>query len=91
MLAGTPVVTTGLTAAAGELVLDGQNGYVLPLDVERWADAIGGLLSSPEAWERFSKDAQATVREFNFDRAADGILAAFAYLEELRRAGRRQA
>ena len=91
MLAGTPVVTTELTAAAGELVLDGRNGYVLPLDVDLWAGAIAGLLTDHQTWERFSKDAQATVREFNFDRAADGILAAFAYLEELRRAGRLQA
>lgn len=81
MLAGTPVVTTALTAAAGELVLDGENGYVLPLEAERWAEAVSGLLSSPEAWERFSKAARATVAGFNFDRAAEGILDAFAWLE----------
>jgi glycosyltransferase involved in cell wall biosynthesis len=91
MLAGTPVVTTSLTAAAGELVLDGQNGYVLPLDVELWSKAIGGLLSDRETWERFSKAAGASVADFSFDRAADGILSAFAYLGKLKRRGGFQA
>jgi glycosyltransferase involved in cell wall biosynthesis len=82
MLAGTPVVTTPLTAAAGELVLEGRNGYVLPLDVDLWSAAIGGLLSDRGMWERFSMCARATVADFNFDRAANGILEAFAYLRE---------
>ena len=83
MLAGTPVVTTEMTAAAGELVLDGQNGHVLPLDVDTWARAILEMLSNPEKWERFSSNARSKVQEFTFDKAADGILAAFAFLEAL--------
>jgi glycosyltransferase involved in cell wall biosynthesis len=81
MLAGTPVVTTDMTAAAGELVLNEQNGYVLPLDVDTWTQAVVEMLSNDETWERFSKNAQSKVQEFNFDTAAAGILAAFNYLE----------
>jgi glycosyltransferase involved in cell wall biosynthesis len=81
MLAGTPVLTTDMTAAAGELVLHGQNGYVLPLDVETWVRAIVGLLEDAEKWERFSVSARSKVREFDFDRAAAGILEAFLYLD----------
>lgn len=81
MLAGTPVVTTEMTAAAGELVLNEQNGYVLPLDVDSWTHAVVELLSNNEKWERFSRNAQSMVKEFTFDKAADGILGAFAYLE----------
>jgi len=81
MLAGTPVITTEMTAAAGELVLHGQNGYVLSLDVEAWIQAIVEILGSHQEWERFSRNAQRNVREFNFDNAAAGILAAFGYLE----------
>ncbi len=32
MICGVPVITTTMTAASGELVIDGENGYVLPLD-----------------------------------------------------------
>ena len=81
MLAGSPVVTTDMTAAAGELVLDGQNGHVLPLDVEAWVQAIVLLLEDTEKWERFSASARSKVREFDFDRAAAGILEAFRYLD----------
>jgi glycosyltransferase involved in cell wall biosynthesis len=88
MLAGTPVITTAMTAAAGELVMHGQNGYILPLDEEAWAGAVVELLSDRERWEMLSKNARSKVREFNFDKAADGILDAFRYLEA--RAGRGQ-
>jgi len=84
MLAGTPVITTEWTAAAGELVLDGQNGFVLPLEVETWADAAARLLTDSQKWVAFSQAARAKVAEFNFDTAAAGILAAFRYLENVR-------
>ncbi|MGA7138858.1 MAG: glycosyltransferase family 4 protein [Terriglobales bacterium] len=80
MVAGTPVITTEWTAAAGELVLNERNGYVLPLDVEAWVSAASELLSSESKWESFSQCARETVKTFNYDRAAAGILDAFAYL-----------
>jgi glycosyltransferase involved in cell wall biosynthesis len=81
MLAGTPVITTEWTAAAGELVLHERNGYVLSLDVQDWVSAASELLSGDSKWESFSKCARQTVKEFNYDRAAAGILDAFLYLE----------
>ena len=80
MLSGTPVVTTALTAASGELVLEGQNGRILPLDEEAWTEAVVELLSDNGIWTRFSGNAQNKVGEFSFDTAASGILAAFQYL-----------
>ena len=89
MAAGTPVITTELTAAAGELVLHGRNGYVLPLDVDAWAAAASELLGSESTWESFSQCSRQTVAAFNYDRAAAGILDAFAYLDGTP-SGRRQ-
>jgi glycosyltransferase involved in cell wall biosynthesis len=80
MAAGTPVITTEWTAAAGELVVHERNGYVLPLDVQAWVFAASELLSSDSRWKSFSQCARQTVKEFNYDRAAAGILDAFAYL-----------
>lgn len=80
MLAGTPVITTEWTAAAGELVLQGQNGGVLPLDLEAWIRAVTELLTNKAKWEEYSAAARRKVQEFDFDRAARGILGAFRYL-----------
>jgi len=82
MAAGTPVITTRGTAAAGELVLHERNGYVLPLDRNAWISAASELLSSDSHWESFSHCARHTVKEFNYDNAAAGILNAFAYLSK---------
>lgn len=80
MIAGLPVITTNMTAAAGELVLDGFNGYVLPLDVEQWAEKITNLLRAPEVLKTFSDRAKETVNGFNFENASKGIIDAFDYL-----------
>ena len=80
MLAGAPVITTEWTAAAGELVMHERNGYVLPLDVETWVSAATELLSNDSKWQALSNCARRTVKDFNYDRAADGILDAFGYL-----------
>lgn len=82
MVAGTPVVTTKMTAAVGELVLDGQNGFVLPLDADQWSERIGSLLEAPEKLAAFADCARETVARFSFDAAARGIVAAFRYLED---------
>ncbi len=86
MVCGVPVITTNMTAAAGELVIDGENGYVLPLDAELWADRICSLLEDKGKRDIFSKRAREVVSRFTFERAAEGIISAIEYLE--RRIGR---
>jgi glycosyltransferase involved in cell wall biosynthesis len=81
MVAGTPVVTTALTAAAGELVLDGRNGFVLPLEAELWAERIASLLQSPQTLAAFAECGSQTVSQYSFDNASRGIVAAFRYVE----------
>jgi glycosyltransferase involved in cell wall biosynthesis len=74
-------MTTEMTAAAEELVINERNGHVLPLDVEAWTRTAVEMLTDGEKWERISAEARRTVQAFDFDRAAAGILAAFRYLE----------
>jgi glycosyltransferase involved in cell wall biosynthesis len=82
MISGVPVITTNMTAAAGELVLDGINGYVLPLDVDSWAEKIVSLLNDSEKFYQFSKAAKETVIGFNFKKASEGIIHAIEYVEQ---------
>jgi glycosyltransferase involved in cell wall biosynthesis len=82
-ISGVPVITTDRTAAAGELVVDGRNGYVLPLDPVVWADRVCALLSDPELLNDFSSRAREDVERFNFKTAARGIIDAIHYVEDL--------
>jgi glycosyltransferase involved in cell wall biosynthesis len=75
MVSGLPVITTACTAAAGELVVDGQNGYVLPLHLETWINAVELLLRDHEEWKMLSAHAEAAAGRFSFEVAADGIIA----------------
>lgn len=83
MISGLPVITTDRTAAAGELVIDGKNGFILPMDSDLWAEKITALLDNKNLLEEFSLNAREMVRNFNFEKASEGIIAAIRYAEKL--------
>jgi len=70
---GVPVITCKNAGVAGELVVDGVNGFVLPLDEQKWVSAIDKLLDAPEDWLEMSTNALEEVEKYNFDAAANGI------------------
>jgi glycosyltransferase involved in cell wall biosynthesis len=74
--AGLPVITSPHAGVAGELVIDGENGYVRDLDTESWGEAAESLLTQPELHKRFSQRSRELVGDFTFARAADGLVAA---------------
>lgn len=80
-VSGVPVITTNMTAAAGELVLDGKNGYILDMDSDLWAEKIAELLDDTQKLDQFSKCSKKTVRGFNFEKAAQGIIDAIEFLK----------
>jgi glycosyltransferase involved in cell wall biosynthesis len=77
--AGLPVIVSPHAGVVGELVLNGQNGFVCDLDVGLWADRATLLLMQPDVWKSFSKCSLSLVREYTFDNAAAGFLAACRY------------
>jgi glycosyltransferase involved in cell wall biosynthesis len=72
--AGLPVIVTPNAGAADELVIDGQNGYVCDLDLEKWSEHAIALLTQPDLYRRFSERGLAMVKEFTFDHAAKGLV-----------------
>ena len=76
LAAGTPVITTPYAGAAGELVVNGETGLVLTPNADVWADAIAQLLDDHALWTKFSLAGQKQVAAYNYQAAADGILAA---------------
>lgn len=72
--AGLPVIVSPHAGVAGELVLDGENGFVCELDVKLWAERAASLLTQQDLWESSSRRSLALVREYTFDNAAAGLV-----------------
>ena len=70
---GVPVITCKNSGSADDLVIDGHNGYVLPLDPEIWADSILKLLTNTNLLQQFSDNASRSVKDFNPKNSAKGI------------------
>lgn len=77
--AGVPVIASPHAGASGDLVHDGDNGRVLPLDATLWADAAIELLRDEAAWRRMSARCLELVDEYTYANAAAGIAAAVAH------------
>jgi glycosyltransferase involved in cell wall biosynthesis len=77
--AGLPVLVSPHAGVAGELVLDGENGYVCDLEVGRWADRASTLLTDPDLYSAFSMRSHTLVGEFTFSRACQGLADACRY------------
>jgi glycosyltransferase involved in cell wall biosynthesis len=79
MISGLPVITTPMTAAAGELVVNEKSGFVLPLDPDIWASKSCDLLINRDTYDSFSTHALIYSKTFNFQRAAQGIIDSIKY------------
>ena len=77
--AGLPVLISPAAGAAGELVLHGVSGEILPLDPDAWATAAAALLSDQEKWNQFSEAAKRQAQRFTFEAASRGITDAIAF------------
>jgi glycosyltransferase involved in cell wall biosynthesis len=86
--AGVPVITCPNAGVAGDLIVDGYNGYVLDTDAATWCEHAWKLLNDDVLRNTFSRRALQKVQEYNYDAAAKGILEAvqFALLPRIKRA-----
>lgn len=82
--AGLPVILTPDAGAAGELVRDGENGFVCDLNVAYWAQSASLLLSQPDTWANFSARSLWLVDEYNYENAVNGLLDACRYAVDWR-------
>lgn len=71
--AGLPVLISPAAGSARELVRDGENGFVIPLNLETWVDAAVRLLSDSALYAAMSARSRALVQEYSFTNAAAGI------------------
>lgn len=86
--AGLPVIVSPYAGAAGELVLDGENGFICELEKNLWAERAVHLLTHQDDRERFSRRSLALVREYSFDNAAAGLVDACRFALSMKEPGK---
>lgn len=74
--AGLPILVSQHAGVAGELVRNGENGFVCDLDVDLWAECATRLLTQPDMYRKFSDRSRSIVSKYTFDNAASGIVTA---------------
>lgn len=74
---GTPVIVSPHAGVAGELVVDGKNGYVRPLAVDAWVEAALPLLTDERRRRGFAERSALMVAPYCFQAAATGIVDAY--------------
>jgi glycosyltransferase involved in cell wall biosynthesis len=72
--AGLPCMVTPYTGVAGELVVDGENGYVCDFDQAAWVDRCARLLTDEALWARQSASSREKVKHFTFEVSAQGVV-----------------
>lgn len=72
--AGVPVIVTPFAGVSGELVLDGETGRILPLDVEAWAQTVVQWLADDALYARMSARCQEVVKTYTFEHATQGMV-----------------
>jgi len=83
--AGVPVLVSPHAGAAHELIVDGENGRVLPLDLNAWSDAAAILLQDEALRARMGECGSTAVRSYSFDAAAEALLQAVRLADGERR------
>jgi glycosyltransferase involved in cell wall biosynthesis len=74
--AGLPILVSPHAGVAGELVLNGENGFICDLDVNLWADRAILLLTQPDIYRKFSDRSRSLVSKYTFEDASSGIVTA---------------
>ncbi len=77
---GTPVITCNNAGSAGDLIIHNYNGFVLPLDINIWADHVMQLLNDSKMYHEFSKNSLSQIQKYNAQEAAQGIINAINFV-----------
>lgn len=72
--AGLPVIVSPHAGVAGELVVDGENGFVCGLDAGQWAERAALLLTNEDVYEKFARRSTGLAARYTFENATAGIV-----------------
>jgi len=86
--AGLPIMVSPHAGVVGELVVDGENGFVCELELTHWIERVALLLSNDDMYQRFALRSASLVSRYTFDHAAAGIVEACRYAVGERQSGK---
>lgn len=72
--AGLPVIVSPHAGVAGELIVNGRNGFVRELQLEAWADCATRLLTDSDCWQACSRASLEQVSRYTYQSAAQGLV-----------------
>jgi glycosyltransferase involved in cell wall biosynthesis len=72
--AGVPVIVSPHAGVADDLIRDGINGFVRPLDLPAWTDAAAALLTNPGLRAEMAAQARQRVLPYSAEVAARGLV-----------------
>jgi len=79
MASDLPIVATRV-GSIPELIRDGYNGYLVPVNSERIADAVVKMLRSKDVMSRLAKNGRSVVKKYDWDVVAKQIEKVFSSL-----------
>ncbi len=77
--AGLPCIVTPYAGVAGELIVDGENGFVRELNLHQWTDCAVWLLSDAALYRSMQLRSLQLVSKYHIDSAAEGLVDACRY------------
>ena len=80
MACGLPIIVSSVAGCSADLVENGWNGYVVPLqDSEKLSAAIDSLVRHPELRQQMSARSLERIRIFSPEACAEGLAAAATF------------
>jgi glycosyltransferase involved in cell wall biosynthesis len=77
MACGLPVIVTDKLGAVGDIVLDGDNGFVFPAgDDVKLAEQLDTLVEQPELRARMSQRSRELIDTWDYARGVEGVMEA---------------
>jgi glycosyltransferase involved in cell wall biosynthesis len=74
-----PIVVSDKVGSAADLVVDGDNGFVVPAgDVDALAERLALLADDPALRQRLGSSSRARIEQWTYDAALEGLLEAIA-------------
>jgi glycosyltransferase involved in cell wall biosynthesis len=85
MACGLPIIVTNVAGCSDDLVKDGWNGYVIPVqDLDKLSHALEAVVRCPERRREMSANSFERIQNFSPEMCAAGLAAAGMPLPELR-------
>ena len=88
MACGLPVIVSDMVGVygPGDIVRDGENGYVYPVgDIGRLADRLDVLVADSALRTRMGRRSRELIEQWSFDQDVEGVLAALRHVRASRR------